>query len=96
MNAPPADTARCCPWCGRWALKDDACNWVCCGYAANGAFHIGAGSGQQFCFACGGKLCGLLFHPHTGARQPGTSTQHTAACCGLGVDFCPGGHNSHR
>lgn len=96
MPRPPhGGTAMQCPWCGRWALKDAACNWVCCGLDASG-FVVGAGCGRQFCFLCGRKLCGALFDAATGARQLHVHTNHSAACCGVGADFCPGGHNSHR
>ena len=90
------DTARQCPWCGRYALKDAACNWVCCGLAQDG-FKPGMGCGRQWCFLCQGKLCGQLHDPDTGAVMPGVSTSHTSACCGpVDAGFCPGGHNSHR
>lgn len=97
MAAAPAasDTAMRCPWCDTWALKDTACNWVCCGLDAAG-FHVGAGCGRQWCFACGGKLCGQMFDPATGVALPGVSTSHSDACCGFGTDVCPGGHNSHK
>jgi hypothetical protein len=94
----PGD-AQMCPWCGTWALKDDACNWVCCGLAVEG-FVVGAGCGRQYCFQCGGRLCGQLYDPATGAVMPGVPTNHTEACCPANgpppAGNCPGGHNSHR
>jgi hypothetical protein len=98
---PPAllDDARRCPWCGRWALKDDACNWVTCGLSCEG-FVVGAGCGHQFCFLCQGKLCGLLYDADTGLQNPGVPTVHSAECCTLDSTnqgpICPGGHNSHK
>jgi hypothetical protein len=89
-------SAKQCPWCARWALKNAACNWVCCGYADDGRFHVGAGCGRQWCFLCSKRLCGALFDAATGAQNPGVATVHSAACCGDGPDVCPGGHNSHK
>lgn len=105
MAAPSAprptklDVARRCPWCGRWALKDAACNWVACGLSVRG-FVRGAGCGRQWCFACSRKLCGQLYDPETGARRAGVASHHTGACCPAergfeAAAYCPGGHNSH-
>lgn len=94
-----------CPWCGvRW-VKDDACNWVCCGMLAGGGFARG-GCGRQFCFACGLRLCGARLVDDTGARVPGVPTSHGPGVAGCECPrpdapaatravFCPGGHNSH-
>jgi hypothetical protein len=85
------DTARQCPWCQRWALKDDACNWVCCGLeTASNRFVLGSGCGRQWCFLCGKRLCGAMFDAHSGQPIPGVSTHHTQTCClreccGMGV-----------
>lgn len=90
--------AKQCPWCGRWALKDAACNWVCCGLGEDGKFVVGAGCGMQFCFECSKKLCTPFYDARTGRRIPGARDHHTSQCCG-GVgneDYCPGGHNSHK
>jgi hypothetical protein len=97
-----------CPWCGRRAAKDMACNWVCCGLArdADGRerFHVGMGCGRQWCFKCGLRLCSPMFDDKSGARLPSTPTHHGYACCAaeaavLGKRpqdaYCPGGHNSH-
>ena len=99
------DVAKQCPWCGRWALKDDACNWVTCGLATEG-FVAGAGCGRQFCFLCQGKLCGRMYDADTGAAIPGVPSHHSMTCCAEelrredpGTDvstICPGGHNSHK
>lgn len=95
-----------CPHCGRWALKDERCNWVCCGLDTGRGFVARHGCGRQFCFRCGRRLCGLLYDPETGAPT-GASTSHDAACCaaeafaaGLSdaeaaAAYCPGGHNAH-
>lgn len=91
-----------CPWCGLWTTKDDACMWVACGQDAKRGFVKGGGCGRQFCFRCGGKLCGApLFDPTTGRKHTGgVSTNHNATCCeAAGIDpaeCCAGGHNSHR
>lgn len=97
--APRLDDARQCPWCERWALKNAACNWVTCGLSTRG-FVAGAGCGRQWCFACGGRLCGALYDPATGARRAGVATHHTKTCCEAepgykAAEYCPGGHNSH-
>lgn len=95
---------RACPWCARWMVKDDACNWVCCGEVMVGGvatFRVMSGCGNQWCFQCGKKLCGALWDPVTGRRLAGTaSTTHTSECCRsertFSEDaFCPGGHNVH-
>lgn len=100
-----AGDAASCPWCGRWALKDAACNWVCCGLSTDRGFVAGQGCGRQWCFSCSLKLCGPpMYKAETGEKVAGVSTSHTAACCAafsaqLGVkegEFCPGGHNSHK
>jgi hypothetical protein len=96
-----------CPWCQRWALKDDACNWVCCGLeSGSNAFVVGAGCGRQWCFSCGKRLCGVLYDSTSGQIHQGVSTSHGRRCCSAeckqaGLDpyessYCQGGHNSHR
>lgn len=97
-----ADTARQCPWCGRWALKDRACNHVVCGRDARG-FHVGTGCGRQYCFLCARRLCGRVYDPRTGRREVGVSESHQGTAhnptpqdpCS-GPLYCPGGHNSHK
>lgn len=103
--------AKQCPWCSRWALKDEACNWVCCGLVRDettraDAFMHGMGCGRQWCFHCGKRLCTLLYSPD-GPDAPRLSghVNHTHACCSAeaaahgveyGTHYCPGGHNSHK
>ena len=89
-----------CPHCRTWCLKDDACNYVVCGRDDTGRFRVGAGCGRPFCYFCGGKLCGRMFDPATGALlNPDENHDHPPgpardACAGAG--FCPGGHNAHK
>lgn len=90
--------AKQCPWCMQWALKDAACNWVCCGDDTRDGFVAGAGCGQQWCFECGKKLCGRLFN--SDGQKQNVLTNHNAECCKTEEGFkqeeyCPGGHNSH-
>ena len=102
------DVARCCPWCGRWALKDEACNWVCCGLDAARGFVVGGGCGGQWCFVCSRRLCGKLYDAASGQQVAGVGTSHSRSCClaeatrngmtesGYEIAYCQGGHNSHR
>ena len=87
-------TVMTCPWCLRLAEKDDACNWVTCGLTDTG-FQVHHGCGMQWCFACGGKLCGQLYDSDTGIQRTGVATSHSADCCPF-PGYCPGGHNSHK
>jgi len=98
--------AKPCPWCGRWALKDDGCNYIfACGLVsdgafASGAFVIGAGCGRSWCWQCGLKYCGMYIDPATGKRLPSAKDTHDAHCCasepGFRADlYCPGGHSPH-
>ena len=95
-----AADAHPCPHCGRWALKDDRCNWVCCGLETHGTFRAGQGCGRQWCFRCGLKLCTRVYDEE-GTRIAGARTDHDASCCAAEatadtVDgWCPGGHHSH-
>ena len=88
-----------CPWCQRWCLKDDACNYIfACGLTTEGKFVIGAGCGRPWCFQCGKKFCTPHYNPETGV-QISNHTSH-AQCCVKEADYkpedyCPGGHNSH-
>lgn len=86
-----------CPWCGRVWAKNEACNWVCCGLTTTKeGFRKGEGCGQQWCFSCGKKLCGLLYEPASGLKVPGVAESHSASCACLNDGtYCPGGHNSH-
>jgi len=52
--------AKQCPWCDRWCLKDNACNYIfACGLATGASdFLIHHGCGKSWCFECGKKFCG--------------------------------------
>ena len=96
-----SDVAKQCPWCGRWCIKDDRCNYVVCGRVEVGVFVVGGGCGKAWCFECGGKLCGRMFCEETGELlNPDEDHNHAGnpearlACSGPG--FCQGGHNSHK
>jgi hypothetical protein len=94
--------AKQCPWCTRWCLKDDACNYIfACGLqTGGGGFVVGAGCGRSWCWACGKKFCGMYVNPETGVRTEGARDAHDAVCCrgepGFSEEeYCGGGHNSH-
>lgn len=91
-----------CPWCGRWCLKDDACNYIfACGLDSGQGFVIGAGCGRSWCFQCGKKFCGQYMDPATGQKTTTLGMEHhNEHCCALEAgyrreEYCPGGHNSH-
>jgi len=93
--------AKQCPWCGRWALKDAACNYVVCGRSTRG-FVLNEGCAKAWCFECGGKLCGPPMYDLVTGRQLHANENHNhrlgsaeAIECG-GEGYCPGGHNSHK
>ena len=96
-----SNDAKECPWCKRWCLKDNACNYVfSCGLDTKGGFYIGAGCGKTWCWECGKKFCGLYTNPDTGKKMGSAKENHDASCCckekGFNQnDYCPGGHNSH-
>jgi hypothetical protein len=97
----PTD-AKQCPWCERWCLKDDACNYIfACGLQTGaGGFVIGAGCGRSWCWECGKKFCGQYIDPETGKKTSDAREGHDAECCKKDLNFkqdeyCPGGHNSH-
>ena len=89
-----------CPWCERYSVKDEACNYVVCGRTAEG-FVLGHGCGRAWCFHCGLRLCGRMYDEQTGAmlcanenhNHPRGSPEHEV-CNGPG--YCPGGHNAHK
>jgi hypothetical protein len=95
------DDAKQCPWCGRWCLKDDACNYIfACGLIAEGKFVVGAGCGSSWCWKCGKKFCSQYIDPKTGIPLSNGRTSHDSNCCKQESgfqqkDYCPGGHNSH-
>jgi hypothetical protein len=94
--------AKQCPWCERWALKDNACNYIfACGLqTAGGGFMIGGGCGKSWCWECGKKFCGTYIDPATGKKTQNAKESHNLACCCsesgfVKEDYCCGGHNSH-
>jgi len=90
-----------CPWCERWCLKDDACNYIfACGLESKGKFVIGGGCGRSWCWECGKKFCSVYYDPLTGLKSPTAKEVHDPQCCKSEKGFqqsnyCPGGHNSH-
>jgi hypothetical protein len=94
-------TAKQCPWCARWCLKDDACNYIfACGLQSNGAFIVGTGCGRSWCWECGKKFCGQYIDPNTGTKSSRAMEYHNSECCTTEPgcskdDLCCGGHNSH-
>ena len=87
--------ARQCPWCERWCLKDDACNYIfACGLDKSG-FHKGEGCGKSWCWGCGKKFCGQYYDPSSGKKLPGAKDSHDAGCCPREADYCSGGCSSH-
>ena len=96
-----AGDAKQCPWCQRWCLKDNACNYIfACGLDTTGTFHIGAGCGKSWCWECGKKFCGQYTDVLTGQKLAEARDNHDAQCCVKEAGFqqnayCPGNHNSH-
>lgn len=92
--------AKECPWCGRWALKDNNCAYIfACGLDSEGKFHIHNGCGRSWCWTCGKKYCGLYIDPNTGKKMNDAKDKHDI-CCTKDLLFqkehyCPGGHSSH-
>ena len=90
-----------CPWCERWALKDDACNYIfACGLDSKLGFIKGAGCGHSWCWSCGKKFCGQYYDPVSGNKLPDAKDNHDGVCCAKEAGFtkeayCCGGHNSH-
>ena len=65
-----------CPWCERWCLKDDACNYIfACGLQTSGKFVVGAGCGNSWCWQCGKKFCGPYYLPD-GRKAPTAKEDH--------------------
>ena len=94
--------AKQCPWCDRWCLKDDACNYIfACGLPTKGgAFVVGTGCGRSWCWDCGKKFCGVYVDPATGTKNRNAKEGHDSFCCKeeagfTEADYCCGGHNSH-
>jgi len=92
--------AKQCPWCGTWALKDSACNYIfACGLETSGKFVVGSGCGRSWCWLCAKKFCGIYIDPNTGIKSPRAIEVHSD-CCQFEPgfkkdDYCCGGHNSH-
>ncbi len=101
MSQKDTTIAKQCPWCNRWALKDNACDYVfACGLATDGKFYIGHGCGKSWCWRCGKKYCGQYHDPVSGKRLPTAKDRHDAFCCRQEPgfkesDYCEGGHSSH-
>ena len=95
-----ATDAKQCPWCQRWALKDEACNYIfACGLQTNGKFIVGSGCGRSWCWHCTKKFCGQYIDPISG-HKIGSRESHDAECCikeegYVKEEYCEGGHNSH-
>ena len=92
--------AKQCPWCFRWCLKDNACNYIfSCGLDSSGIFHIGQGCGRSWCWKCNKKFCGQYHDIVTGKRLSNARDVHDKCCINepdfIQLDYCPGGHNSH-
>ena len=100
MDAKDTKDAKLCPWCNRWCLKDDACNYIfACGLETKGSFIVGTGCGRSWCYECGKKFCGIYINPATGKKTRCARESH-GDCCKTEPgfreeDYCPGGHNSH-
>jgi hypothetical protein len=92
--------AKQCPWCQRWCLKDNQCNYVVCGRNHLNQFVPKAGCGRAWCYQCGKKLCGRMYSEEGTLLNPnedhnwGHSPTPDDPC--TGPDYCPGGHNSHK
>ena len=105
MSTDPKDAtaskdAKCCPWCQRWCLKDNACDYVfSCGLDEKNVFHVGKGCGRTWCWTCEKKYCSQYHDPATGQRLPTAKDNHDECCrqeSGFSQeDYCPGGHNGH-
>ena len=95
-----SDLAKQCPWCDRWCLKDDQCNYVVCGRNSQNQFVPQAGCGHAWCYQCGKKLCGRMYAEDGTLLDPNEdhNIRHRPTpddpCSG--PDYCPGGHNSHK
>jgi hypothetical protein len=96
-----SDDAKQCPWCERWCLKDNACNYIfSCGLETSGKFVVGAGCGRSWCWECGKRFCTAYTDVNTGKKLSSAKEAHDNKCCRLEAGFsqenyCCGGHNSH-
>ena len=95
------DDAKQCPWCQRWCLKDNNCNYVfSCGLEITGVFVVGAGCGRTWCWGCKKKFCSQYHDPLTGIKLANAKNSHDSNCCSKEKDFkkddyCGGGCSSH-
>jgi len=93
--------AKQCPWCNRWCLKENACNYIfACGLETTNIFRLGAGCGRSWCWECGKKFCSIYYNAETGIKAPTARDMHDSHCCQREPnykkdEYCPGGHNSH-
>lgn len=92
--------AKQCPWCERWCLKDNACNYIfSCGLDSNNKFQVSKGCGRTWCWECCKKFCSKYHNPETGEKLPTAKDNHGDCCKGeegfSKETYCPGGHNSH-
>ena len=96
-----SNDAKMCPWCERWSLKDNACNYIfACGLDTKYGFMKGHGCGKSWCWGCGKKFCGQYYNQQTGVKMPGAKDNHDSICCTKEAgfkkeDFCAGGCSSH-
>lgn len=95
-----SNDAKQCPWCQRWALKDNACDYVfACGLTDKNVFMKGLGCGRSWCWTCGKKYCTLYYNPETGQKEAGAKDNHNSCCMGekgfVQEEYCEGGHSSH-
>ena len=91
--------AKECPWCFRWCMKDNACNYIfACGLDEKNIFHASMGCGRSWCWECGKKFCSQYYLAN-GKKSSDAKESH-ANCCEKEENFsretfCSGGHNSH-
>jgi hypothetical protein len=95
-----SDIAKQCPWCRRWALKDNACSYIfACGLTDANIFKLGEGCGRSWCWTCGKKYCSLYYDPLTGIKRSDAKDNHNHCCKSeegfLQEEYCPGGHSGH-
>jgi hypothetical protein len=96
-----SNDAKQCPHCQRWALKDDACNYIfACGLETSNRFQKNHGCGKSWCWGCGKKYCGQYYDPATAQKLVTARDNHDANCCQSEKDFkqgdyCGGGCSPH-
>lgn len=93
--------AKQCPWCERWCLKDDACNYIfACGLETTRGFIIDYGCGRSWCWGCGKKFCSPYYDSKTGIKLSTARDYHDTECCRQDPafspeTFCSGGCSLH-